>query len=435
MKYKILSLFFFLACVSLQGQMETVEYDMEGIKVIMKPSSKQVISVQLFLDGGTANYPKEQEGIEALTLDVVTQGGTTNNPKADFFGKLEKMGSQVGSDAQYDYATLSLRCLKTYWDNSWDLFVDAVNNPAFNEDEFKNIQSQSVVGAKQGEADADTYLRNTAMNNAFKGMNYSKTPEGSAGSLEKLTLDQIKDYYKRLLGKDQMVLVVVGDVKADDLKAKVKAAFGDLKAEGIPVKPEGKIFFNESSYNEVEREIATNYMRGYMNAPDLGSEDEVAMKVAMSILSNRYFDEIRTKRSLSYAPYAAYPSSILGNPYTFIYVSTDKPNEAASVMMDEITKICKDGFSKEELVNKKGDFLTKHYMSMETVSSQAGSLGRAALSGNWKRTEKFLEAVEGLSLEQINAAFKKYAKAINWTYLGDTSIVDKDVFLKPIGDK
>jgi len=46
-----------------------------------------------------------------------------------------------------------------------------------------------------------------------------------------------------------------------------------------------------------------------------------------------------------------------------------------------------------------------------------------------------LEAVEGLSLEQINAAFKKYAKAINWTYLGDTSIVDKDVFLKPIGDK
>lgn len=419
---------------SLELQSQTQEFEVEGVKVLLKPSNKQVISVQLFLDGGTSNYTKEQEGIEALALAVVTEGGTQNHPKTDFFGKLEKMGSIIGNSAEYDYSKISLRCLTSYWDESWDLFADAVRNPAFEEEEFNNIKNQLVAGAKNAESDADSHLRNIAMSNAFKDLNYSKVPDGTASSLEKLSWGQVQKYYKRLLGKDQIVLVVVGAVEEADLKAKVKKAFGDLKAEGIQVKPEGKVFFNESSYNEESRDIATNYIRGYMNAPDIGSDDEVAMRVAYSILYDRLFKEIRTERNLSYAPAAAFPSSILGNPYTLLYVSTDKPNEAVAVMINEIRDICKEGFEASELTNKKGDFLTQHYMKMETVGSQATGLGQATLSGDWKRTDKFIDEVDALSVEDLNKAFKKYAKGINWTYLGDTSLVNKSIFLQSIGD-
>ena len=429
-----LLLLFTLLFSDVEVHSQTTEFEVEGIKVLLKPSNKQVISAQLFLDGGTGNYTKEQEGIEALALAAVTEGGTLNYPKTEFFGKLEKMGSIISNSAEYDYSKISLRCLTSYWDESWELFADAIRNPAFNEDEFMNIKNQLVAGAKNAESDADSHLRNIGMSNAFKDLNYSKVPDGTATSLEKLTWGQVQKYYKRLLGKDQLVLVVVGSIDEADLKAKIARSFGDLKAAGIPVRPEGKVFFNESSYSEESREIATNYIRGYMNAPDIGSEDEVAMRVAYSILYDRFFKEIRTERNLSYAPAAAFPSSILGNPYTLLYVSTDKPNEAVAVMINEIRNICKDGFDASELTNKKGDFLTRHYMGMETVGSQANSLGQATLSGDWKRTDKFIDAVDALSVEDLNAAFKKYAKGINWTYLGDTSVVDKSVFLQSIVD-
>ena len=46
------------------------EFTINGLKVILKPSIKEIISVRFFIKGGTANYAKEQEGIESLALAV-----------------------------------------------------------------------------------------------------------------------------------------------------------------------------------------------------------------------------------------------------------------------------------------------------------------------------------------------------------------------------
>lgn len=429
-KIYILLLAFFSMGLAAQ---DIQEMEIEGLKVVLQPSVKDVVSVQLFIKGGCANFSEAQQGIEALALDVVTQGGTKNYDKNAFFGELEKVGSSIYSSNNYDYSTISLQSLKQYFDASWDLYVDAINNPAFSEKEFEVIKNQRVTGAKASESDPDTHLRNLAMKNAFAGKNYAKNPEGTAESLESLSLDDVKGYYAELLSKNNSILVVVGDVDAAQLKAKVSEAFDNWSTKSKLSAKEEKLNIATASYNSESREIATNYVRGYMNAPALGTKDEVALKVAMSILGDRYFEEVRTKRNLSYAPSAFFPSGIIENPYMAVYVSTDKPNEAIQVMTDEIRKIHDVGFEESELFNKKSKFLTYHYMKQETNGSLAGDIGRAALSpGGLEHRANFIDMVNQLSLEDMNAAFEKYTNAINWTYLGDETIVDKAVFLAPI---
>ena len=62
----------FLTVFSTADEAITKEFTVGGIKVIYKPSVKEIISVRLFIKGGTANYTKEQEGVEALALSVAT---------------------------------------------------------------------------------------------------------------------------------------------------------------------------------------------------------------------------------------------------------------------------------------------------------------------------------------------------------------------------
>ena len=62
--------------------------------------------------------------------------------------------------------------------------------------------------------------------------------------------------------------------------------------------------FEAPSIKVVRRELPTNYITGCFPAPRFGSEDSYPMSLAVSILRDRLFKEVRTKRSLSYAPAA-----------------------------------------------------------------------------------------------------------------------------------
>lgn len=430
----ICSLLFCFGLMGLNAQEEssTKEFTVNGLKVILKPSVKDVVSAKMFYRGGTSNYSKEFQGIELLTLRMMAEAGTTNMSKNDFNAAAEGTGTVVGNSAGYDYGTFSLRCVTQYWDDAWGLFSDAMCNPNWDEAELENIKQQMIANAQQSSSDPDTHLRNMAMMNAFGDGDYSKLPEGTEASIATLGVNNIKDYYKAMHRTSRAFLVVVGNISERDLRSKVE---GLTCIKEMPVKPSmsgTQKSWTENAYGEEEREIATNYIRGMMSAPEIGGKDETAMRVAMSIMGDKMFEEVRTKRNLSYAPSAFFPSGVLNNPYTAMYVSTDKPNEAIQVMTDEFRKVRQYGFDAADLENKKGEFLTQYYMGQETNSSQVDLLGRYENACGWKRTESFMDEVYALSVDDLNKVFKKHITNVSWTYLGDTSIVDKEVFLKPI---
>lgn len=410
---------------------KTVEFDVNGLKVIYKQVPKEIVSVRFFVNGGTANYDAKQEGIESFAFNLAVTGGTTNMDKLTFSSEMEKMGSAIGAGTDYDYGFFNLMCVKQNWDHSWDLFADAIVNPAFDEEEFTILKEQLIAGAKQAEADPDESLRRAAMENVFSGKNYAKISGGTEASLSALKLDDLKSYYANIVGKKRSFIVVIGDIDKKDLVAKIEATLSKLPDGTLPAKEE-RIMLTEVSNEVVDRDIATNYIRGYMSAPLMSDEDGVAMQLAMAILRDRYFVELRTKRSLTYAPGAGYASGIVNNPYNYIYISTVKPKESIQVMVDELMKLKENGYTEEELKNKKQSFLTGYYMGQETLASQTSSLGMAELKGGWEMAESFTADVNEITLEDINRVIDKYTDVISWTYLGKEDQISEEDFLQPV---
>ncbi|MBA4053417.1 MAG: hypothetical protein C0490_01770 [Marivirga sp.] len=405
------------------------EFIVDGMKVIFKPSIKEIISVRLFIKGGTANYSKELEGIEDLALSLATQGGTKTKTKTEFSSALEKIGTSIGSSTTLDYSDISMTCVKEFWDPSWTLFAEAVTTPRLDEKEFSIIKGQAVAQAKESESNPDEHLKNKALENTFAGRNYSKIPSGTVQSLEKISLQQLIDHYNSILGKQNCFLVVVGNITEAELKQKVSTAFGKL-APGKGVKAEAPVEFKPAA-NIENREIATNYIRGTMNAPAVSEKEGVPMMLAMAIMRDRFFVELRTKRSLSYAPSAFYASSAIKNPYAVFYISSTDPKQSLQVMIEEINKVKNEGFKEKELKDMKESYLTEHFLGLETNSSQTMSLGLSEVAGDWRKNESFMAEVDKATINDLNAAFKKYSNAINWTYLGKESAVSKEDFKQP----
>jgi zinc protease len=434
MKRVIKPIVFLTVCLllmsfSIADETQVKELKAGGIKVIFKPSVKDIISVRLFIRGGTANYSKEMEGIENLALATAAEGGTKTLDMTGFGQAADRIGAEIGAGAAYDFSEINLSCIKTYWNESWNLFADAIINPRFDAQAFELIKGRLLSGAKQQEGSPDAYLNNKSLEIAFNGKNYSKIPFGTAQTLEKFTLEQARQHYESIVNKQNCFLVVVGNVSESDLIQKINSAFAKLRdgktapAEVRPVIQQGVTIEN--------REIATNYIKGSMSVPAVKDKEAVPMRLAMAMMGDHFFVELRTKRGLTYAPAAYYTGQMVSSPQAVFYASSIDPKQSLQVMIDEINTVKNNGFTEKELKDKKEEFLTNHYSRLETNGSQSYALGLAEVAGNWKINETFMTDVDKTTITDVNSVFRKYSSSINWMYLGKETAVSKEDFKQP----
>lgn len=403
------------------------EIDVDGVKVIIKNTGKDVISARLFVIGGTANYPLEKQGIEGLAYNVVMRGGTMTLSKSDFLAAADKIGTEFGSNAALDYGEMNMLCLKESFNRSWELYTDAIMNPAFNSDEFANKKEQFISYAKQSESNPDAKLEELTLKSAFKGKNYEKSPDGTSESLTGLTLEDLKAFYKENVCKKRIFLVVAGNVDENDIIAKVRSTLGKLP-EGTPSNPEQYVKLEQPSQDIIDRKISTNYLNGIMSSIPWDSPDAIAMMVAMNIMYNKYFVELRSKRGLSYAPAAYLNGEAITNPYSVFYITTDKPKEALDVMVGIINDVRKNGFTDEELKTSKNTYLTRNFMRLETASNQSLNIGRWKLRGNVNAHDNFENLINSVTVNDINRVFTSSTGSLKWTYLGDPTKVSPEDF-------
>jgi predicted Zn-dependent peptidase len=181
-----------------------------------------------------------------------------------------------------------------------------------------------------------------------------------------------------------------------------------------------------ADYQLVEKPLPTNYVMGQYLLPSMNEPDFYAAQLAHSILRDRVFEEVRTKRNLSYAPAAA---MITEKTTTgFIYVSTTEPDSAIKVMVGELDKLKNETIPEKDMTNHKMRFLTMDYMRQETNAMQAGALAAAQLyTGSWKNAAKLVENINKVTPADIKNMSNKYIKNLNFVYVGKRKKVSEEL--------
>ena len=420
---------FTMASLSAQSATQGVtEFTVNGLKVLVKqrPAS-QTVAAGLFIRGGSRNITANNAGIEALTLDLATEA-STSFPRETLRRELARTASAVSYGVNYDFSAISLGTTRQYFDRAWQIFVDAALHPSLTPEDFALVKQRRLTSLSDDQDDPDSSLRILQAGVAYAGHPYQNEPRGTVASVERLTLDDVRRYHQQMMQTSRLLLVIVGDLDAQEVQRKVAASFSSLPAGNYQSAPLPPLKFAAPTVAVTSRDLPTNYVQGVYAAPPLTSPDIYPIRVATNVLRNRVFQEVRVARSLSYAPDAFLSEQ--GSNVGGIYVTAVDANQAAQVMLAEIGKLQSTDISADELKAITQSFLTQHYLDQETNAAQAGALARDELiGGGWRSSANLLERLRAVTPQDVRRAAGAYMRNLQFVVLGNPDKIDKQIFL------
>jgi len=404
------------------------EFDVNGLKVLIKRREGSLtVAAGLFIRGGASNINASNAGIENLMLAASTEA-TTGFPRDKMRSALSSMGTVIGNSSNNDYSVLSLACTRMHFDRSWQLFTDVILRPSFTKEDVGLVQQRMVVSLSDDQDSPDVYLQKLQEQVAYAGHPYLNDTSGTAETVGKLTVDDLRNYHDQLMETSRLLLVIVGDLNPTEVKTLIANSIGKLPRGNYTPKAVPALAFDKSTVEVTPRSLPTNYIQGLFTAPSLTSPDIYPMRVASSLLRDRVFEEVRVKRNLSYAPDAFLRSQAAN--VGGLYVTAVDANQSIRVMLSEITRLQQEAVSGEDIKGVIAQYLTTYYLGQETNAAQAGELAQSELiGGGWRNSTDFLEKLSAVTPADVQRVAQKYMKNIRFVVLGNPKSVDNSVFL------
>lgn len=405
------------------------EIDVNGLKILVKRrANAPTVAAGLFIRGGARNITDKNAGIENLMLSVATEG-SKNFPRETLRRELARTGTSLGSSVSNDYSAVSFASTRQNFDRSWEIFTDLLLNPAFAAEDIARTQAQISTGLRERETNSDNYLEILQDRLIYANHPYANDVSGTLETINRFTAKDLSDYHQKAMQTSKLLLVVVGDIDPKDVQTRVAETLGKLPRGEYRETPYPALDFSKPTLDVVSRALPTNYVQGVFDAPSLNSPDYYAMRVAVTILQSRIYDEVRTKRQLSYAPNAEL--GLFASNTANIYVTAVDANQAVSVMLNEVKTLKESKIDGASITGISGHFLTLHYIGQETNAAQAGELARYELiGGGWRNAFGFLEKIRDVTPSQVQAASQKYMKNIRFVVIGNPTALNKQIFLQ-----
>jgi zinc protease len=403
------------------------DFRVSGIHVIHKPiAANDVIAVALYIKGGSAALTPATAGIEQMI--VVTAPTGTEKYTKDQFGALStSTGTEIGGDATHDYTYFTMRAVREHWDEAWDLLTQAVAHPTFPEKEVELARAQQVNALKQRTDDPDSYLRLLSDSVTYAGHPFALDPNGTPETVGAFTRDDLAKWHKRRLTKANLLIVVVGNVSKAELTSKIARTLGSLPATGGEAKKVPALAPAKPTVTIVERQLPTNYIQGLYVAPSRASRDVPALQMATRLLSDRLFEEVRTKRNLTYAVGSGLTTGLVGRGS--LYVTAVDPDTTLKVILTEVRRLQKEPVSRTLLQETMSTYATNYWMQQETNMGQALQLGLWELTGGgWRNAGTFVDRMRAVTPADVQRVATRYLKNARFVVVGDPKKIDKALF-------
>ncbi|NQX82625.1 MAG: insulinase family protein [Flavobacteriaceae bacterium] len=387
-----------------------------GLKVLIVENHKlPTVTISMSLD----NKPfalGNKKGVKSL-LGGLLGAGSTNMSKTEFDEEIDFLGASIGFSSQSGYMTT----LTKHLPKVLDMFADSALNPLFSQDEFDKLMKQNIEGIKSG---VNSVKAIASRNQSFLtyGSNHPFGEFDTEEKMSKITLADVKDYYAKYFLPNNAYMVITGDVNPKKIKKQIKKLFkkwkkADLEITSLPVVNDvAKTEINFINMaNAVQSEIAV------INTVTLkkGDSDYFAALLANKILGGggtaRLFMNLREDKAFTYGAYSSLGASrYISRFKASASVRNEVTDSAVVAFLEEIKNIRDLKVSEEELKNAKAEYLGKFIMATEEPSVTAGyALDIKINNLPADYYEKYIENINAVTVEQIQAVANKYIKADN----------------------
>jgi zinc protease len=407
--------------------------------MVLLPSSSPLVSFRLLFNTGSASDPKGKEGLAGLTAAMLAGGGSRQMTYEQIVEAMYPMATQFSAQVDKEvtvfYGTTHADNLQKYY----KLISEMVLEPGWRPDDFTRLKEDAINFLRVNlRANNDEELGKEALYNfIYQGHPYGHHNVGTIESLEKLTIEDLKSFYRDHYTIANFILGLAGayppqfdSAVRSDFAARLPAGSRSMLELPAPEK------INGLRMMIIEKDTpGTAISFGFPIAVTRADKDWPAMLVAQSYFgqhrsSNSYlYQRMRQIRGLNYGDYAYIeyfprgmfqfhpdPNLCRRQQIFQVWIRPVEPKNslfALRIALYELRKLVDNGMSKERFEATR-EFLTK-FVNVLTKTQDA-QLGYA-LDSRYYAIPNFNDYVRQqlakLTVGDVNRAIKTYLQADN----------------------
>ncbi len=389
-----------------------------GLKVfVIEDDRKPTVTFRLLIKSGSL-FDGEKTGLAGFVAGLLNRGTTTRDA-ATFAAETDFIGMKLEAAAGSDAIAVSAGGLTTYTDKIIELFSDAVLHPAYPAEQFAKEQKKALsalAAEKQEPAQLAAKLAGKLIYGAFPYGAY-RTPE----TVQRITRDDLAAFHRDHFLPNNATLAIVGDVKTDDIIARVEKALaawksGEVKQEKFAAAPkiEGVTVHLVNRPGSVQSNILIaepGPARDSGNTPELN----VLNATLGGGFSGRLFQNLREKHGWTYGAYSAFdPRKFAGSFEATAETRNDVTHLAIVEALKEMARLRDEPVPDAELELQRQYNIGNYLLSLENTGRTAQRVQDIDLYGLpadfYKTYAKRMEAVTPAVLADLA---KKYLSVEN----------------------
>jgi len=310
-------------------------------------------------------------GVSEIMADQLGNGTTTLSKDA-FNQKIDFLGANLN----FSSAGASSNSLSKYFPEVLNLMADAIINPKFSADEITKSKERAIEGLKSSEKSADA-IASRVSNALAYGKETSRGEFETEESLKKIQLADVQNVYKKYYAPDNAYLVIVGDVKFDQVKPMVEKAFNNWKKADTKfpaLEPAANVAKTEINVVDVPTAVQSVVSVGNLNTLKMKDPNYFPATIANYILGGggeaRLFMNLREKNGFTYGAYSDMSASKYSPSFSAeASVRNEVTDKAVKEFMNEINGIST--VKADELANAKAKLKGSFIMALEQPATIA----------------------------------------------------------------
>ncbi|MBD0370617.1 MAG: insulinase family protein [Pyrinomonadaceae bacterium] len=192
--------------------------------VIVEDLRLPLVSYRLALRAGDVNDPADTPGLMDMVTSLLNEG-TARRSSKQIADEVARLGATLTAGANADYSTVAASALSMYGNEVLDLLADVVLNPTFPEDEVKLAQQNALQGLKQ-QRSQPAFLASERMAQVLFGQHPYSVVSATPESIGAMSHERLLAFHRSMFVPNNAVLIVVGDVRRDEVLRRVNDLFG-----------------------------------------------------------------------------------------------------------------------------------------------------------------------------------------------------------------
>jgi zinc protease len=382
-----------------------------GLRVIVvERKNVPLVTVQLIIKTGSEAEADDISGTADMTAQLLTKG-TKTRTAPQIAEAIEALGGSIFSGANWDNSGVTVTVTSDKIAQAFEIMSDVVLNPTFKDEEIERLREQKLDELQVEMSDPATIARKVAARVVFGEDSYGHPLGGTIETVKNIKRADIVAMHDNFYRPTNAILVIVGDVKAQQAFAAAQKNFGTWVGKKMsPQKKGADVLITPSKQGRVVVIDMPDAGQAAVNAAQktIMRQDPsfIAATVANSVLSGysgRLNQEIRIKRGLSYGA----GSNISARRTSGIFsartqTKNESAAEVASLLISELKRLSNEPISTEELMPRKAVLIGDFGRGLETTGGLVSQIGNLALYGfSLDKINTYIQRVQAVTDKDI----------------------------------